>query len=225
MRPFRLILIVCATMLLAMSCTSEEPSVRPPAEEFPSSEAMNATTVFLSGSVVTTRIKSGRIVSYSEQDSSWAYNLTVDFFDTLGAHTSTLKSDSALIRERRRLLEVFGNVQVTTDKGTTLNSEHLAWNDSSRTISTDSLVVVKRAQDTFSGYGFRSDPELTHIVFRRQVSGVLTDTEMLEAEDRTPEQPDTLQPAGDTLPSDSVDSMSDTLAPDMKPDSAESLDG
>lgn len=225
MRPFRITLILCATLALAISCTNEEPSVKPPAEEFPSSEATNATTVFLSGSVVTTRIKSGRIVSYSEQDSSWAYHLTVDFFDSSGTHTSTLKSDSALIRERRRLLEVFGHVKVTTDKGTTLNSEHLAWNDSSRTISTDSLVVVKRGDDVFSGYGFRSDPELTHIVFRRQVSGVLTDTEMLEDEDRPPTGPDTMQADMDTVPADSTDAAPDTVAPDIAPDSAGSPDG
>ena len=169
-----------AGLFLFFSCSSEEPAVKPPAEQYPSSEATHATTVFLTGSVVTTRIKSGRILSYTEQDSAWAFELLVDFYDSAGIHTSTLRSDSALVRERRRLLDVFGNVKVTTDKGTTLNSEHLAWSDSSRTISTDSLVVITRGEDVMSGYGFVSDPELTRIVFRRQVSGRLSDPEQLE---------------------------------------------
>ena len=85
--------------------------------------------------------------------------------------------------------------------------------------------MVKRGDDVFSGYGFRSDPELTHIVFRRQVSGVLTDTEMLEEEDRPPVEPDTLQSVMDTLPADTTGSVPDTLVPDVEPDSAESPDG
>jgi LPS export ABC transporter protein LptC len=174
-----------------LSCTNKEPAVRPPAEQFPSSEATNATTVFLTGSVVTTKIKSARIVSYTEQDSAWAFQLFVDFYDSAGIHTSTLRSDSALVRERRRLLEVFGSVEVNTDKGTTLDSEHLAWSDSSRTISTDSLVVITQGEDEMSGYGFRSDPELTRIVFRRQVSGSLANPEALET-DREPPPADSL---------------------------------
>jgi LPS export ABC transporter protein LptC len=171
-------------LALIVSCSNDEPSVKPPPENYPSSEATNATTVFLTGSVVTTKIQSARIVSYSEQDSAWAFDLFVDFYDSAGVHTSTLESDSALIRERRRRLEVFGDVKVETDKGTILKSEHLAWSDSNRTISTDSLVVITQGEDVMSGYGFQSDPELTRIVFRRQVRGKITDPEALEDQQR-----------------------------------------
>jgi len=211
--------------MLAVSCTDDEPSVKPPSEHYPSSEATNATTVFLSGPVVTTKIKSGRIVSYSEQDSAWAFNLVVDFFDSSGTHTSKLQSDSALIRERRRLLDVYGNVQVTSDKGTTLNSEHLAWSDSSRTISTDSLVVIKRGEDVMSGYGFRSDPELTKIVFRRQVSGMLADPKALEEEDRKPAQPDSVLPIEDSVSADNLEADSSAMSPDVESDSVGLSDG
>jgi LPS export ABC transporter protein LptC len=206
-------LVLFVAILAILSCTNEEPTVKPPAEQYPSSEATNATTVFLTGSVVTTKIKSGRIVSFTEQDSSWAFELFVDFYDSSGTHTSTLRSDSALIRERRRLLDVFGNVQVNTDKGTTLDSEHLAWSDSSRTISTDSLVVITQGEDVMSGYGFRSDPELTRIVFRRQVSGLLSDPQALEEEDREPVLPD------------SVDTAIDSLQAPSEKDSMEQSDG
>ena len=190
-------------LVLILACNQEEPVVKPPAEQYPSSEATNATTVFLTGSVVTTKIKSGHIVSYTEQDSAWAFELFVDFYDSVGAHTSTLRSDSALIRERRRRLDVFGNVKVTTDKGTTLDSDHLAWSDSSRTISTDSLVVITQGKDVMSGYGFTSDPELTRIVFRRQVTGRLADPEALK-DDRKPSVSDSVQPENDSLSQDSL---------------------
>ena len=170
-------LIVAA--LLVVSCGDQETTIKPPAQTFPSSEATNATTVFLTGAVVTTRIKSGRIVSYSERDSAWAHDLLVDFFDEVGAHTSVLRADSALLRERQRGLEVFGNVHITTDKGTELKSEHLAWNDSSRVIHTEGYVVITRNKDVMAGYGFESDPELTRIKLRRQVSGTMTDTKKL----------------------------------------------
>lgn len=169
-------------MLALLGCSEAETPVPQPTtmQQFPSSEATNATTVFLTESVVTTRIHSARILSYSDQDSAWAYGLTVDFYNRTGAHTSTLNADSALVRERARLLEGFGNVRIVTDDGRTLESPHLAWDDSGRLITTDSLVTITRGEDVMKGYGFASDPELTRIRLRRQVSGRITDTDVIE---------------------------------------------
>lgn len=147
---------------------------------FPTSEATNATTVFLTESVITTKIHSARIVSYADQDSAWAFKLNVDFFNRLGKHTSTLNADSALIREKARLLEGFGNVRIVTDDDRTLESSHLAWDDAGRLITTDSLVTITRGEDVMRGYGFSSDPELTRIRLNRQVSGRISDTEVIK---------------------------------------------
>lgn len=173
-------LIPVGMALALLSCGRQEPSVPPPAQSFPSSEATNASTVFLTGSIVTTKIKSGRIVSYAEQDSAWGFGLFIDFFDEQGKHTSTLVADSALVREKQRFLEVFGRVKITTDDGRTLDTDHLAWNDTKRVITTDGYVVITKGNDIMRGYGFESDPELTHIRLLRQVTGRLTDTRVLE---------------------------------------------
>jgi LPS export ABC transporter protein LptC len=169
-------------MQLWSGCTYDEPTNRPSLQTYPTSEATNATTEFLTGSVVTTRLHSGRFIQYAENDSAWAFVLHVDFYDSNGVHASALTADSALVREGQRLMEGFGNVHVLTDKGTTLESPHLAWNDFSQTVSTDSFVVVTRGEDVMSGYGFQSDPDLTRIVFRRQVSGRIADPEAIEEE-------------------------------------------
>lgn len=165
-----------------LGCTEPETPVPQSTtiQVFPSSEATNATTVFLTESVVTTKIQSGRIISYADQDSAWAYALHVDFYNRLGKYTSTLIADSALVREKARLLEGFGNVRIVTDDGRTLDSPHLAWNDANRVITTDSLVTITRGEDVMKGYGFTSDPELTRISLRRQVSGRITDTDALD---------------------------------------------
>jgi LPS export ABC transporter protein LptC len=135
---------------------------------------------FLTGSVVTTKIRSHRIVQYAEPDSAWGYGLSVDFYDETGRHTSTLHADSALVREKQRFLEVFGDVKVTTDDGRKLETDHLAWDDQRRHITTEGYVVITRGEDVMRGYGFESDPELTYIRLRRQVTGRITDTEMLK---------------------------------------------
>ena len=171
--------LVILSALILVSCGNQEPTAKPPAQTFPSSEATNATTVFLTGAVVTTKIKSGRVISYSDRDSAWAYDLLIDFFDEAGVHTSVLRADSALVRERQRGLEVFGNVHITADKGTKLKSGHLAWDDSRRIIHTEDYVVITRNKDVMAGYGFESDPELTRIKLRRQVTGSMTDTKKL----------------------------------------------
>jgi len=163
----------------AFSCGQRETPAPPPAQSFPSSEATHATTVFLTGAVVTTRIKSDGIVSYAEQDSAWGFGLTVDFFDDKGKHTSVLRADSALVREKQRFLEVFGNVKILTDDGRTLASDHLVWDDRRRLITTDGYVAITKGKDVMSGYGFESDPELKHIRLHREVTGRLTDTDVL----------------------------------------------
>lgn len=172
---------LCLLAVLLAGCT--EPDVPPPAgaaRSYPTSEATNATTVFLTESVVTTRIHSGRIVSWGDQDSAWAYNLDVDFFNREGKHTSKLKADSALVREKQRLLEGFGGVTIVTDDGRTLASQHLSWDDANRLITTDSFVTITRGQDVMKGYGFSSDPELTRIRLRRQVSGRISEPDALD---------------------------------------------
>ncbi len=176
------IAIMAALGLSALSCSEPETPVPQSTtiQVFPSSEATNATTLFLTESVVTTKIQSGRIISFADQDSAWAYALHVDFYNRLGEHTSTLKADSALVREKARLLEGFGNVRIVTDDDRVLESSHLAWNDANRLITTDSLVTITRGEDIMKGYGFTSDPELTRIRLRRQVSGRITDTGALE---------------------------------------------
>jgi LPS export ABC transporter protein LptC len=177
-----MLIIALLSVAVMGGCTEPETPVPQSTtiQIFPSSEATNATTVFLTESTVTTKIQSGRIISYADQDSAWAYALHVDFYNRLGQYTSTLIADSALIREKARLLEGFGNVRIVTDDGRTLDSPHLAWNDTERLITTDSLVTITRGEDVMKGYGFSSDPELSRIKMRRQVSGRITDTDELD---------------------------------------------
>jgi LPS export ABC transporter protein LptC len=174
--------LVFGAVVVHFGCTEiETPAPQPTTvQQFPSSEGTNATTVFLTESIVTTRIQSARVISFSDQDSAWAYKLVVDFYNRLGEHSSKLNADSALVREKARLLEGFGNVRIVTDDGRTLESQHLAWDDAARLITTDSLVTITRDEDVMRGYGFSSDPELTRIRLRNQVSGRITDTDVIQ---------------------------------------------
>ena len=172
--------VVGAVPILFGSCTVEEPEVQPETQTFPSSEATNATTVFLTGAVVTTRIQSGRIVHYAVRDSAWSYELVIEFFDEAGAPTSVMHADSALVREKARFLEVYGDVRIVTEDGRTLTTDRLAWNDESRRIYTESYVEITEGDDIMAGYGFESNPELTDIKLRR-VTGTMSDPEMLDS--------------------------------------------
>jgi len=162
------------------SCSAEEPRAPGEIQVFPSSEATNTTTEFLTGAVLTTKIHSRRIVHYVDRDSAWAYQLRVDFFDETGSHTSVLNSDSALVREKARFLEVFGDVKITTDDGRTLVTDRLAWDDGARRIHTESYVEITDGEDVMTGYGFDSNPELTDIKLRK-VSGRLADPEAFDS--------------------------------------------
>ena len=172
--------MVAVILCAIVSCQIEEPVERPVSQVFPSSEAVNATTIFLTGAVVTTRIKSARIVHHAERDSAWAYTLLIDFFDETGKHSSVLNADSAYVREKDRFLEVYGNVRIVTDDGRTLVTDRLAWDDSERRIHTDSYVEITEGEDLMTGYGFESNPELTNIKLKH-VTGRIADPAVFDS--------------------------------------------
>ena len=131
MCPSLLVTIALAAGLSLAGCTDAKkpvPSSTPII--YPSSEATNASTVFLTEAIVTTRIHSGRIVSWADNDSAWAWTIDVDFYNYEGKHTSKLRADSALVREKVRLFEGFGNVRIVTDDGRTLDRKSTRLNSS-----------------------------------------------------------------------------------------------
>ncbi|MDZ4723818.1 MAG: LPS export ABC transporter periplasmic protein LptC [candidate division Zixibacteria bacterium] len=123
----------------------------------------------------TTEIRADQIRKFEKLDSTMAYSVDIDFFDSLGHVQTTLVGDSGVIRESTNRFHIFGNVVVSVGDTTKLETEHLIWNPETKQIETDAFVKITRRQDVITGIGMHADRELTHIKILDQVSGTIED--------------------------------------------------
>ncbi|MEK7775347.1 MAG: LPS export ABC transporter periplasmic protein LptC [Candidatus Zixiibacteriota bacterium] len=155
------------------SAKTSDTSVRP------DSEVRGATIYLYEAERVTAEIHATRILKYQAKDSTMAYTVNVDAFDSLGALSTTLVGDSGLVREESGIMDVFGNVVVTTPDNATLQTDYLFWDSRTEKIRTDAFVRITRGQDTMTGWGLEADEKLTRLKILNRVSGKLTETKDL----------------------------------------------
>jgi LPS export ABC transporter protein LptC len=125
----------------------------------------------------TTDIRAERIDQYTQLDSTIAYGLNVDFYDSTGSFVSNLEADSGYIREKQNYLAVSGNVVVISADSARLETQFLTWDAARDSVVTDSFVTITRGDDILTGYGLVTDPRLETITIKRQVSGKFHDAE------------------------------------------------
>ena len=113
----------------------------------PDSELRGATIHLYEKDVVTTEIIAERLLKFEAQDSTMAYQLEIDFFDSTGQIKTELVGDSGIIRESSKLLYVYGNVVVTTDDSSKLETDYLFWNTNTDKIETDAFVRITKKGD------------------------------------------------------------------------------
>ena len=94
--------------------------------------------------IVTAEIRSKLMKRFEAIDSTVAYELDVDFHDSLGAVTSNLVADSGVIREKDDRIEVFGKVVVLTQDSTRLDTDFLRWNPQTHKIESHAFVRFTR---------------------------------------------------------------------------------
>jgi LPS export ABC transporter protein LptC len=149
----------------------------------PDSEVRGATIYLYEGERVTAEIHATRILKYQAKDSTMAYTVNVDAFDSTGALSTTLVGDSGLVREESGIMDVFGNVVVTTPNQAILHTDYLFWDSRTEKIRTDAFVRITRGPDTMTGWGLEADEKLTRLKILNRVSGKLTETkELLETQ-------------------------------------------
>ncbi|HEX2897508.1 MAG TPA: LPS export ABC transporter periplasmic protein LptC, partial [candidate division Zixibacteria bacterium] len=126
---------VLATLLvlLVVGCSSKEKvssdtDSSGQAGMLPDSELRGATIYLYEKEKVTTEIRAERVLKFEAKDSTMAYNLNMDFFDSTGHRTTQLVGDSGIIRELSNQLYVYGNVVVVTDDKSRLETDYLYWN-------------------------------------------------------------------------------------------------
>lgn len=180
--------ILAGTMAFAIGCGRNEVKGPPIDADStaagkirPDQQLRNARIFLYTKAVRTTDIQAEYIEKYEKQDSTLAWKLKVDFFDSTGKEISHLVSDSGLVRERLNLMIVNGHVVVIGENESRLETEQLIWNGREAKIETDAFVrIIQNGDTTAQGYGMESDERLTKIKIKKKVSGSLKNTQGLD---------------------------------------------
>jgi LPS export ABC transporter protein LptC len=176
-------LSVAASLLLLpaliIGCGDEGTDNKAPQEVItgairPHQVTQNAHFYLSSGGQKTTELTADEVWQFTRHDSTIAFNLYVEFYDSTGERVSTLTSDEGYIREKDNYMAVSGSVIVIGKDSVRLETEYLVWDGQKDSVVTDSFVtVIEGSGDSLMSYGFQSDPEL-------KVSGRLTDVEKIK---------------------------------------------
>ena len=178
----RKIIILPVFLLFLSSCSDlEDYSNQSQSKKFPNSILEKANITLTTKGFKEAVIYADTLFVFDKEDSTAAVNVKIDFYDENGGYRSTLTSESGLVRQKREMFSVWGNVIVRNDT-TRLETNSLGWNPETRLITTEDFVKVTRGADIITGYGMEADSRLENIRILRDVKGELSDVPSSEGE-------------------------------------------
>jgi LPS export ABC transporter protein LptC len=174
---------ICALLtiacLLVFGCEERiKPSVVPlPTTEVPSQESWNSTITFSDSARIKAVLWSGHISRFTLQRFTiLADSVRVDFFDAEQQHTSLLTAKRGRVNDATQDFAAYDNVVVISDSGTTLKTDSLFWNNSTRRIYTQAFVDIVSPTEHIMGTGMESDQNLKNYkIFRVTGTAVTKD--------------------------------------------------
>jgi len=145
----------------------------------PDSEVSGARIYLYDRGRVTTEIVAEKVVKFESLDSTMAYALDIDIYDSTGAATANIVGDSGIIREGTGNLSIYGNVVVITTDSFKLETEYLYWDSEVDSIKTDVFVRLTKGEDVITGWGLQADQRLHSTKILSRVSGTITNPKNL----------------------------------------------
>jgi len=176
-----LLTYLTTTLILLAGCNSEDSprsgqGSAADSSQLPDSELGRARVYLYEGGRVTTEILSERIIEFEPLDSSVSYGVHVTTYDSVGKANGWVIADSAVVREKSGLLDLFGHVILVNERQTRLKTEYLRWSSETDRMETDSFVDIMRDEDWVTGWGLEADGNLNwyHIKKVEEVHGDLS---------------------------------------------------
>lgn len=105
-------------------------------------------------------IKARRMLSYDKPDlkqDEFPMGILVYAYDDSGRMSTMLDADYAIYQREKKLWEVRHNVIAVNEKGDSISTERLFWDDENQKIYTNDNVRIKTKEATLFGKGFESD--------------------------------------------------------------------
>ena len=96
-------------------------------------------------------------------DPYWYFpdKIYIEKFDTFFNVEATIKADTAYYYDRRSLMKLIGNVDITNVEGQRFQTSELFWDRQKETVYSDSFIRVTDGDKVQMGIGFTSNQNLT----------------------------------------------------------------
>ncbi len=170
----RVVLLLMVSGLLLLNCSEKAEDTDGLRREDTADRIMhNAEIEFSQEGRPTGKIKAKKMLFFDKEHRTFAYDLTIDFYNTDGSESGQLTADSGWVENKTRRVNVYGDVHLYLDDGTEVWAESLAYYPSVDRVRTGSKVRIERGKEYITGVGMDSDLNFTDIRIEQNVSGRL----------------------------------------------------
>lgn len=122
-----------------------------------------AVTYYSDSAIVKLKMEAPRQLEFGTGDREFPEGIYLQFFDKIGAPTSTLKADYCYYTKKEDLYKATGNVVIqdveTNDK---LNTEELFWNEKKGEVFTDKFVRIEKDGELHVGDGLEAKSDFSY---------------------------------------------------------------
>jgi LPS export ABC transporter protein LptC len=118
-------------------------------------------------------IKAPILKRWNESDARTEFpeGLKVVFYDS-NRDSTILTADFGVNKEQTKQMTVTGNVVVLNYKNETLETEKLVWKEESKTMSTDTFIIIKTPEEILKGKGLDTDEKFLNYKIRK-ITGII----------------------------------------------------
>ena len=126
-------------------------------------ELGHAITYYSDSARVKMRMEAPKQLEFGSGDREFPEGLFLEFFDSEGKSTSTLRADYCYYTKKEDLYKATGNVVVqdveTNDR---LDTEELYWNEKTEKVFTDKFVRIETKGDLVTGIGLDAKQDFSY---------------------------------------------------------------
>lgn len=165
-RIFRIAVPVLGTAILFFACKKndiEKIKAFGSPEELPVLEAINFETLSTDSGTIRFNLKAKKLLRFENEGKTYhefPEGLLLIKYDEDKNIISSIKADYAKEFIKEEKWEAKNNVVVTNEKGDSLKTEHLIWDEKHETIFTEEYVKIISADKTITGTGLTSDQNM-----------------------------------------------------------------
>lgn len=159
--------LIGGIIMFFSACDSEIEKVKLISEErnFPDQSMTDAEIIHTTNGRLKVKITSPEINRYSnveEPHTVFPQGLNVTFYDSTLTVESEISANYAIYYEPDKIWEAKNDVVAINNKGDTLNTEYLIWNQEDEEIYTDRYVRITTIDGIIHGKGFEANQDFTN---------------------------------------------------------------